>query len=67
MKELMGELARKRKEAPTVVETSKPYDSKSNGRAEGAVRKLEGQVRTMKIATEKNLGVILDMHSPAFA
>jgi len=31
----MGELALKRKEAPTVVETSKPYDSKTNGRAEG--------------------------------
>ena len=66
-KELMSELARKRKEAPTVVETSKPYDSKSNGRAEGAVRRLESQVRTLKIAAERNLGVTLDVHSPLFA
>ena len=40
-RDLMSEPARKRKELPTVVETSKPYDSKSNGRAEGAVRSLE--------------------------
>ena len=43
--ELMTELARKRKDMPTVVGTSKPYDSKSNGRAEGAVRKLECHVK----------------------
>ena len=66
-KELMSELAKKRKDMPTVIETSKPYDSKSNGRAEGAVRKLECQVRVLKIATEKNFGVILDVHSPMFS
>ena len=63
---LMDELARKRKELPTVVETSKAYDSKSNGRAEGAVRRLESQVRTLKIATERNLGVVMDVHSLLF-
>ena len=46
--ELMNELARKRRDLPTVVETSKLYDSKSNGRAEGAIRRLECQVRTLK-------------------
>ena len=66
-KELMSELAKKRKHAPTVVETSKPYDSKSNGRAEVAVRRLECQVRTMKLAFEKNLGIVMDVHSPLFA
>ena len=60
----MNELARKRKELPTVVEVSKPYDSKSNGRAEGAVRRLESQVRTLKIATERNLGIVVDVHTP---
>ena len=65
--DLMQELARKRRENPTVVETSKPYDSKSNGRAEGAVRKLESQVRTLKIATERNLGLTMDVHSSVFA
>lgn len=28
---------------------------------------MEGQVRTLKIATEKNLGVLVDVHSPVFA
>ena len=64
---MMNELARKRKEHPTVVETSKPYDSKSNERAEGAVRRIECQIRTLKIATEKNLGVPVDLHSPLFS
>ena len=58
VKDLMQKLARKRRDMPTVVETSKPYDSKSNGRAEGAVRKLESQVRTLNIATEKNIGIL---------
>ena len=39
-RDLMTELARRRKEDPTIVETSEPYDSKSNGRAEGAIRKV---------------------------
>ena len=65
-RDLMNELARKRKELPTVVETSKPYDSKSNGRAEGAIRRLESQVRTLKIATERNLGIVIDVHTPLF-
>lgn len=67
VKDLMQELARKRRELPTVVETSKPYDSKSNGRAEGAVRRLESQVRALKIATERNVGVVMDVHSAVFA
>ena len=36
-RDLMSELAKKRRDLPTVVETSKPYDFKSNVRAEGAV------------------------------
>ena len=51
---------------PTVVETSKPYDSKSNGRAEGAVRRLENKVRVLKIATERNLGFVISVHTPLF-
>ena len=66
-RDLMEELARKRRDRPTVVETSKPYNPKSNGRAEGAVRRLESQVRTLKVATEKNVGVVMDVHSPVFA
>ena len=65
-RDLMNELARKRKELPTVVETSKPYDSKSDGRPEGAIRRLESQVRTLKIATERNLGIVMDVHTPLF-
>ena len=64
VKDSMQELARKRRELPTVVETSKRYDSKSNSRAEGAVRKLESQVRTLKIATERE---VLMLYGRAFS
>ena len=66
-RELMEELARKRAEAATVVECSKPYDSKSNGRAENTVKKLESQARTLKLAVERACKIDLDVHSPAFA
>ena len=66
-KDLMNELARKRKDMPTVIEVSKPYGSKSYGRAESAIRRLECQVRTLKVATEKNLGVVMDVHKPVFS
>lgn len=62
--DLMNELARKRKDMPTVIEVSKPYDSKSNGRAESAIRRLECQLRTSKIATERTLGIVMDVQSP---
>ena len=52
IKDLMTELARKRSDMPTVVEHSKAYDSKSNGRAENTVRRVESQVRTMLIALQ---------------
>ena len=45
-RDLTNELARRRREDPTVIEVSKPYDSKSNSRAEGAVRRMECQIRT---------------------
>ena len=50
-----------------MIEQSKPYDSKSNGRAENTVKKLESQVRTLKLATEQEVGVKMDVQSPLFA
>ena len=38
--DLMKELAKRRLYAPTVIESSKAYDSKSNGRAEGDARRI---------------------------
>ena len=64
--DLMRDLARRRSNAPTVVELSKAYDSKSNGRAEGTVRRLEEQVRTMKIALDAALGIELEVLHPVF-
>ena len=66
IKDLMKELATKRREAPTVVETSKPYDSKSNGRAENAVKRIEGQVRTIKLYLEQAIGRELEVDHPVF-
>ena len=62
----MRELARKRSEEPTVIEQSKPYDSKSNGSAEKTVRRVESQVRTLKIALGDLLGYEIDVHHPSF-
>ena len=64
--DLMRDLARRRSNAPTVVELSKAYDSKSNGRAEGTVRRLEEQVRTMKLALDAALGIELEVLHPVF-
>ena len=65
--DLMRNLARRRAQAPTIIEKSKAYDSQSNGRAENAVRRVEEQVRTMKLALEAAVGTPLDVHHPAFA
>ena len=65
-KELMTELAKKRKAEATVLEQSKPHDSKSNGRAENSVKRLECQVRTLKLALERSLGQELDVGTPVF-
>ena len=49
-----------------MLETSKPYDSKSNGRAENAVKRLEGQVRTFKLALQEAIGYEIDVEHPIF-
>ena len=67
MLDLMRTLAQRRTLAPTVLEDAKAYDSKSNGRAESSVRRVEEQVRTMKLALEAYLGFRLDINHPAFA
>ena len=64
--DLMKDLAKRRLKVPTVLEISKAYDSKSNGRTEGAVRRSEEQVRTMKLALEGAIGVELEVQHPAF-
>ena len=65
--DLMRKLARRRQSAPTVIEKAKAYDSMSNGRAENTVRRVEEQVRTMKLALEASIGVEMDVHHPGFA
>ena len=66
IKYLMSELCRSRREAPTVMEHSPRYESKSNGRAENAVKRIEGQVRTLKLALEAAIGQELEVTHPIF-
>ena len=66
IKDLMKEVALKRCDMPTVLEHSKAYDSKSNGRAENAVRRVESQVRTMLIALQEALGIEVEVDHPCF-
>ena len=63
----MKDLAKRRISAPTVIEESKAYDSKSNGRAESTVRRVEEQVRIMILALEVAVKFELDVHHPVFA
>ena len=66
--DLMKNLAKRRRTSgATVLEHSKVYNSKSNGRAENAVRRVEEQVRTMKLALESAIRTELDVHHPVFA
>ena len=65
--DLMRSLAKRRTSGATVLEQSKAYESKSNGRAENAVRRVEEQVRTMKMALEASIREELDVHHPVFA
>ena len=65
--DLLREVAKRRGDAQTIVEKSKPYDSKSNGRAERAVRSIEEQARVLKLAFEANAKCDLSVSSPAFA
>ena len=65
-RDLMKQLARRRANLPTVIERSKPYDSKSNGRAENTVRRIECQVRTMRLALQEALKFEVNVHHPGF-
>ena len=66
IKDLLSNLAKKRGDAPTVLENSKPYDSKSNGRAENAVKRVECMVRTFKLAVEEATGKEVEVSHPVF-
>ena len=46
------------------MEHSLPYESQSNGRAENAVKRIEGQVRTLKLALEAAIGQELEVTHP---
>ena len=50
-----------------VPEASSAGESQSNGKAENAVKRLEGQVRTFKSALETNIGTRIPNTHPVFA
>ena len=66
VKDLMSELARTRNDMPTVLEHSKTYDSKSNGRAENTVRRIESQVMTFVVGLQQAMGCEIDVHHAFF-
>ena len=45
----------RRREAETIPENSPKGESQSNGDIENAIKQVEGQIRTMKIALENKL------------
>ena len=50
-----------------LLEQTPKSDSRSNGRAERAVQKLQKKVRVLKLATEINMGMKIPVNHPAFA
>ena len=64
--DLLVEVAKKRGDVQTIVEESKPYDSKTNGRAERAVRSVEEQAQVLKLAYVANSKSDLSVSSAAF-
>ena len=51
----------------SIPEESVPYDSKSNGEIESAVKEVKGMIRATKIALETNLGFQLERTDPMVA
>ncbi len=56
LQDLLNAVARVRGDLPTVLETSPPGESQSNGYIERAVRSLEDMIRTHKLDLEARMG-----------
>ena len=67
LQDLLEEVARKRGDLPTVIESSPVGESQSNGFIERAVRSVEEMVRTHKLALESRLGERIAVDHPAIA
>ena len=65
IRDLLSKVASLR-EGETLLEQSPPGDSKANGTAERAIQTVEKHTRTLKIATERRLGVKISVRHPAF-
>ena len=64
--EIQNEVIRRR-EAETIPENSPKGESQSNGDIENAIKQVEGQIRTMKIALESRLQVKIGPGHPILA
>lgn len=63
--DLLSRVADLRK-SETLMESSAPTDSRSNGLAERAIQSVEKQIRVLKIALERNLGKNISVSHPCF-
>ena len=64
--DLIRDVAKRRGDARTIVETAPRSDSQGNGHAERAVRSIEENVRLQKLALEERLGEKLPITHRAF-
>ena len=64
--ELQAEIVRRRGGARTVPTNSPVGASQSNGRAENAIQRVTGQIRTMKSDLEGHLGIQVGLEHPLF-
>ena len=65
--DLQKELIKRRGEAKTVPVNSPVGDSKSNGRVENAIKRLQGMLRTIRHNLEAKLGVRVTREHPLYA
>jgi len=70
LKDFVNEMARQRGgsgSGRTIVEHSPVRESQANGFIESGVKTLEGLVRTLKLALERRIKIVIDVQHPVFA
>ena len=66
IKDLKNLIKAQRMKDQTIMEESPSGESQSNGKAENAIREIEGMIRTWKEHLESKYGVKIDIDNPIF-
>ena len=64
--EVQGKIAETRKDGRTVPINSPAGDSKSNGRVENTIRRVQGMIRTLRSCLESKIGIRIKRDHPLY-